>query len=215
MADASKRLQALDQALAALGDDAMLLSQFDGLVAGLLVCPELIPPSEWLGAVWGEGEDDGVFESAEQLQATMGLIMAHYNEVADTLRRCPGRYQPIYGRHDPTDETFWEFWIEGFATAVALRPVAWLQIADEAGEAADALALLATLDGIADDDPVEPLEDAAIEELRTFAPDIIPECVAVLAARRFTVRTAAKPGRNDPCPCGSGKKYKKCCALVQ
>ena len=20
-------------------------------------------------------------------------------------------------------------------------------------------------------------------------------------------------GRNDPCPCGSGKKYKKCCAL--
>ena len=22
---------------------------------------------------------------------------------------------------------------------------------------------------------------------------------------------AARPGRNDPCPCGSGKKYKKCC----
>ena len=21
----------------------------------------------------------------------------------------------------------------------------------------------------------------------------------------------AKPGRNDPCPCGSGKKYKRCC----
>ncbi|MBR0400159.1 MAG: SEC-C domain-containing protein [Mogibacterium sp.] len=20
-----------------------------------------------------------------------------------------------------------------------------------------------------------------------------------------------KPGRNDPCPCGSGKKYKHCC----
>ena len=24
-------------------------------------------------------------------------------------------------------------------------------------------------------------------------------------------RPSAKPGRNDPCPCGSGKKYKKCC----
>jgi uncharacterized protein YecA (UPF0149 family) len=24
-------------------------------------------------------------------------------------------------------------------------------------------------------------------------------------------RQAAKVGRNDPCPCGSGKKYKKCC----
>ncbi|MCI5052628.1 MAG: SEC-C domain-containing protein [Simkaniaceae bacterium] len=24
-----------------------------------------------------------------------------------------------------------------------------------------------------------------------------------------------KPGRNDPCPCGSGKKYKKCCGAKQ
>jgi len=24
-------------------------------------------------------------------------------------------------------------------------------------------------------------------------------------------REAPKVGRNDPCPCGSGKKYKKCC----
>jgi SEC-C motif-containing protein len=24
-------------------------------------------------------------------------------------------------------------------------------------------------------------------------------------------RFAAKVGRNDPCPCGSGQKYKKCC----
>ena len=25
------------------------------------------------------------------------------------------------------------------------------------------------------------------------------------------VRSAPKVGRNDPCPCGSGKKYKHCC----
>jgi preprotein translocase subunit SecA len=25
------------------------------------------------------------------------------------------------------------------------------------------------------------------------------------------VRSGEKIGRNDPCPCGSGKKYKKCC----
>jgi preprotein translocase subunit SecA len=25
------------------------------------------------------------------------------------------------------------------------------------------------------------------------------------------VRGSDKIGRNDPCPCGSGKKYKKCC----
>ena len=27
------------------------------------------------------------------------------------------------------------------------------------------------------------------------------------------VREAPKVGRNDPCPCGSGKKYKKCCGV--
>jgi len=31
------------------------------------------------------------------------------------------------------------------------------------------------------------------------------------AAPVQTVRRAKKVGRNDPCPCGSGKKYKKCC----
>ena len=25
------------------------------------------------------------------------------------------------------------------------------------------------------------------------------------------IKGSATPGRNDPCPCGSGKKYKKCC----
>ncbi|MEY4631795.1 MAG: hypothetical protein RIQ81_1915 [Pseudomonadota bacterium] len=29
------------------------------------------------------------------------------------------------------------------------------------------------------------------------------------------VRTSPKTGRNDPCPCGSGKKFKKCCGGVQ
>lgn len=32
--------------------------------------------------------------------------------------------------------------------------------------------------------------------------------------KRVEVRTEPKIGRNEPCPCGSGKKYKKCCALA-
>jgi len=34
--------------------------------------------------------------------------------------------------------------------------------------------------------------------------DIVPKTV---------IRTTPKVGRNEPCPCGSGKKYKHCCAL--
>jgi preprotein translocase subunit SecA len=30
-----------------------------------------------------------------------------------------------------------------------------------------------------------------------------------------SIRGEAKPKRNDPCPCGSGKKYKQCCGKKQ
>jgi len=31
--------------------------------------------------------------------------------------------------------------------------------------------------------------------------------------KKQPVKSTKKPGRNDPCPCGSGKKYKKCCGM--
>jgi len=31
---------------------------------------------------------------------------------------------------------------------------------------------------------------------------------------RRSIRVEKEPGRNDPCPCGSGKKYKKCCGRI-
>ena len=45
----------------------------------------------------------------------------------------------------------------------------------------------------------------------------MPETIRNQADQEFfqsaldRVATMAKPGRNDPCPCGSGNKYKKCC----
>ena len=48
-----------------------------------------------------------------------------------------------------------------------------------------------------------------------FAPAVaayrhMKETGEVLAWRRF--KTCGKPGRNSLCPCGSGKKFKRCCA---
>jgi len=44
---------------------------------------------------------------------------------------------------------------------------------------------------------------------------IIPkgsENAPIIKAVEFTKKQSTKKiGRNDPCPCGSGKKYKKCC----
>ncbi len=36
----------------------------------------------------------------------------------------------------------------------------------------------------------------------------------VLHPRREQTPAAHKVGRNDPCPCGSGKKFKNCCGRV-
>lgn len=37
------------------------------------------------------------------------------------------------------------------------------------------------------------------------------EMRAARIANSVPVRREVSAGRNDPCPCGSGKKYKKCC----
>ena len=52
-------------------------------------------------------------------------------------------------------------------------------------------------------------------ELRASIDDILaryPEQVTVGAPAGFTVRAAPRVGRNEPCPCGSGQKFKRCCA---
>jgi preprotein translocase subunit SecA len=45
------------------------------------------------------------------------------------------------------------------------------------------------------------------------ASDVVSEAAAAQEAKAKAkpVRTGPKVGRNDPCPCGSGKKYKQCC----
>jgi preprotein translocase subunit SecA len=45
------------------------------------------------------------------------------------------------------------------------------------------------------------------------AGDMVSEVNAEVSQEEKTrpVRSGPKVGRNDPCPCASGKKYKKCC----
>jgi preprotein translocase subunit SecA len=43
------------------------------------------------------------------------------------------------------------------------------------------------------------------------ASDVVSEAAAAVTEKVKPVRTGPKVGRNDPCPCGSGKKYKHCC----
>jgi hypothetical protein len=63
--------------------------------------------------------------------------------------------------------------------------------------------------------PYEPADDSGLDEMLDDEPfpELGPyEPPANVFHRGGTyVRTEAKVGRNDLCPCGSGKKFKKCC----
>ena len=218
----SPRLRRLDAALADLAaeSDAMMISDLDGYLAGVIVCPELILPGEWLPPVWGNGADGSLFADEREARWYAELVMEHYNAVVRTLNKDAGRYAPFLEVDARHDEVMWELWIEGFAQAMALRPDSWGAIvASGDGEALAALAGMTTLVLIAHDEC--DLDRAVIDQLTEAAPDMLGPWVAALntwrLARHAAAPTpaaaarAAKVGRNDPCPCGSGRKFKKCC----
>jgi hypothetical protein len=50
-----------------------------------------------------------------------------------------------------------------------------------------------------------------LPEWEGVLPEETREDIESAYRRSKTVIKEKTPGRNDPCPCGSGKKYKKCC----
>lgn len=204
------RLRRLEDALFDLPDDCMLLSDLDGYLTGLILCAEIVPPAEWLPVVWGGIGAGPPFDDPLDVQDFEAMLVARYAEIARDLAR--GKFRPFFEVDPRNGDVLWDVWIEGFAMAVALRPEAWAAVDDAA------FVYLGTLVEIADDssdlrsDEINALYDAAAGE--------IPARLTALYAWRErqgvpvveTTVPVAKVGRNDPCPCGSGKKYKKCCA---
>ena len=93
MSGLSRNIKQLDEELLGLGEEAMLLEELDGFIAGLLACPELIMPGDWLPLVWHEDSADQqpVFEDRDHANRVLGLVMEHYNNVARTLMERPDR----------------------------------------------------------------------------------------------------------------------------
>lgn len=144
--------------------------------------------------------------------------MEHYNATIGDLTE--GRYAPVFDVDPRHDEVLWEFWIDGFAAAMSLRPDSWMAIAASSDDdIRAALSGLITLGAIGRRE--SDLPETEIDELTDLAPDLIVHWVDTLNAWRLRQSTTPPPqrasfgkvGRNDPCPCGSGKKYKKCCGL--
>ena len=221
-------LDRLDAALMALPEDndPMILTELDGFCAGLITCPEMIAPSVWLSQIWGPGGAPE-FKDLSEMEATLDLIMAHYNRVASILMM-PGEYYPVMDEDWRNGDILWEFWMMGFVAAMRLRPGAWEAIGrSDNARPAKALKQMDELGGIAVafSEGKRPkagklakqapaLIPDLVEDLNHFAKSQLPGLPSgfPLAANMTSAPVSApKVGRNDPCPCGSGKKFKKCC----
>jgi len=73
----SRRIKQLERELLALGEETMLIEELDGFVAGLLVCPDLIKPGDWLPIIWNRDGDDQqpAFDNLDDVNRVLGLIM--------------------------------------------------------------------------------------------------------------------------------------------
>ncbi len=212
----SKQLKQLDDFLLSesVPEDCMTLTELDGFLAAVVVCPEMIMPSEWVPEIWGS--DEPVFDDMEQAQAISGTIMARYNDIIKELDA--DNYGPIFDYDERTEETLWEIWAEGFFKGISLRSDAW-RFAHNV-KAHEAFSLFIRLFELTNKPENEIESFDGDEQLLEMAPDVIVHTVYELHKDRKKLtgnpfqaanQNTPKVGRNDLCPCGSGKKFKKCC----
>jgi uncharacterized protein len=193
--------------------DCMMLCDLDGFLTGIAVGPEVILPSEWLPVIWGS--EDPVFETAAQAQLVLGAIMKRYNQIlSEVAERVPA---PIFMESPGGDIVIAADWAEGFMQAVYLRPRAWEKlIRSEQDYTLPIAALCCDENG----GSLLGLDQEVEDGFHENADHLIPQAIIAIAdywrghpQQQNQYQTKIKIGRNDPCPCASGKKYKKCCGL--
>jgi uncharacterized protein len=215
-----KEFDELDQFL--LGDqspeDAMTMDHLHGFLTAIAIGPEPITPAEWLPHVWGEdGKQAPKWKNAKQEERILNLIMRFMNEVLITFEVAPKEFEPLFVEHEHMGQTLIdaEAWCWGFWEGMELRPGSWDAIWDS--EVADLMRPIYLLGA----DEIQPEELKEVEDpnlahklalqLEANLPAIHKYWVLRRKAGVETVkREDPKVGRNDDCPCGSGKKYKKC-----
>lgn len=202
--------------------ECMTMSDLDGFLTGLAVGPSVARPSEWLPIVWGGQEP--VFSDDAEMRGVMGGILGRYNEILRQIER--GAVAPLFWT-TADDLVIAADWAEGFLQAMKLRWDDWEPLF-QSEEHAVALFPILALCGDASGESLFGLDAEAEDKVMERAPEVIPSCVREIAAFWYQRRampagtpptgratTAArftpKVGRNAPCPCGSGRKFKKCC----
>ena len=203
------------------GGGAMNLEELDGFFAALIAGPETVVPSEYYREVFG-GEMSYAceFGTLDEANEILGLMMRHWNDIAGTLFK-DEVYVPLL-LFDENGVAHGNDWAHGFMRGMRMRHDGWAELVNDE-EHGGCLIPIMMLYHEHDEDPEirpDPISPEKREEV------IVHMAAGLLGAYRYfrehrqvsasahrsePRRVAPKLGRNDPCPCGSGKKYKKCC----
>ena len=221
-------------------ETTMDIEQLDGLLAGLICSPRVLMPSAYLPEIFGGEEPAFPDMATAQrffdlLMRRNNQVATALNAPIERLDD-PRAYVPLLLDWSPDGEIArslaeagsseplplaGELWARGFLHAVSLAREDWetLPEGDEEGaelveEALDTIAALVPDDDEAGggeacaDERDELIGEALVAayDLREYWRDVQFEQVRV----KEPIRREPKIGRNDPCPCGSGRKFKQC-----
>lgn len=203
------------------------LEALDGYLSALMVSPDMVMPGEWQPGIFGDKPPrwDGAEEAAEVEALLTGL----WNLISERVRQeAPDREQLLPLIWMPEDESgededgVGHDWALGFLRGVELRKAAWdIWLEEEEWILESYLDVISLLDGRqlfdADGKALDAPRALPVDERREIVLDL-PWLLIDLHRHRIEALTPRTPirrgtttGRNDPCPCGSGKKFKKCC----
>jgi uncharacterized protein len=219
-----EELQELGRFLASPGlvETSMDLYQVDGFFAAILSGPRTLMPSEWARWIWDSkhGEVAPEFEDLAEAQRILGLLMRHYNTVARALMDGAENFVPIYPQGNAAAASSW---CAGYLAGLRFDREEWATLLFGKPKWFAPILSLGTAN---DESPTTDLRQVA-RWMREVAPSVAKIHAFWLAKRRahaLRVTTGRIPraagrlrpglprtGRNDPCPCGSGKKFKRCC----
>jgi uncharacterized protein len=225
-----KEIEELDRILMDQPDDldSMSVSMLDGFLTAVVSGPNPIMPSLWMPWVWdvenGVAQPD--FSSERAAQRFYELVFRQMNSISAELMEAPEAFEPLLleNPNDGDPIPILDDWCMGFMKGLMLDIQGWTPLTSLHTEWFTVLRLYGTEDGW------ETLQEMSpdLDQHRQYADqlhDDIRQIHRYWLERRgqrgpvdnplgnfksSPLVVGDKPGRNDPCPCGSGKKFKRC-----
>jgi len=195
--------------------EAMLLDEMQGLFFAVASSPDLVVASQWMPEALGESP---AFADPGHAERVLGLVMRFYNQCVAAA--ASDSFELILYRTE-TEEVDYAAWCGGYLTGVDLAETDWYDAGDpdEVGELLFPLLVLA--DALPEEEK-RSIKPAEWRRLVQSCEESLGDTLARIHSSWMVLRTppstvrrdAPKTGRNDPCPCGSGRKWKQCCGAA-